>query len=61
MEGEVHLDRVCLAGNNYPIFNHAAKCYLTAQKVFGAAGVLQPQPAIHGGWNCLVSSGFPMS
>lgn len=58
MEGEVHLDRVCLAGNNYPIFNQAAKCYLTAQKVFGAAGVLQPQPAIHGGWKCLVSSGF---
>lgn len=43
MEGEVHLDRVCLAGNNYPIFNQAAKWNLTVQKVFGATGVLQPQ------------------
>lgn len=60
MEGEVHLDHVCLSGNNYPIFNQAAKCNLTAQKVFGATGVLQAQPAIHGGWECLVSSAFPI-
>lgn len=42
MEGEVHLDRACLAGNNYPIFNQAAKYNLTAQKVLGTTGVLQP-------------------
>lgn len=61
MEGEVHLDRICLAGNNYPIFNQAAKCNLTVQKVFRATGVLQPQPAIHVWCLQVFPSFLPMS
>lgn len=32
MEGEVHLERVCLAGNNDLIFSQEAKSHLTAGK-----------------------------
>lgn len=46
MEGEVHLERVCLAGNNDLIFSQEAKSHLTAgeREVSGSTVVQHPLP-----------------
>jgi len=46
MEGEVHLERVCLAGNNDLICSQEAKSHLTAgeREVSGSTVVQHPCP-----------------